>query len=173
MSGWECKGDCNSWSDHMKPCSALCKQGKKPPLYAVSRPAPLSDHSEPAAPLQIDFALLQMTDSELVLHLRGTGLLSSSACEELQRRGLFTGTALCLTSGETVPVNRTLPCCCHVNWRGPTTIPPHQAPPHALHRTAEEHARLRLGGTWMTEDERFLWELSRVDRTLRPFDWFC
>lgn len=36
MSGWECKGDCSSWSDHMKPCSVRCRQGKKPPpLYDV------------------------------------------------------------------------------------------------------------------------------------------
>lgn len=34
MSGWTCKGDCSSWADNMKPCSAFCKQGKTPqPLY--------------------------------------------------------------------------------------------------------------------------------------------
>lgn len=114
--------------------------------------------------------LAEMSDSELILALRGKGLLDRYACEELQRRRLFSGTALCLTSGETIPANRALTCCCHATWRGPTTIPPHQAPPHALHRSADSHARLQLGGKWMTEDERFLWELSRVDRTLRPFD---
>lgn len=92
------------------------------------------------------------TDRELVLSLRGTGLLGSRESEELRKRDLFSGTALCLTSGEPIRDGRTITCCGTV-WRGPVVIPPHQAPPAALHRSPESHARLQLGGPTTEEEE--------------------
>ena len=92
------------------------------------------------------------TDRELVLSLRGTGLLGSRESEELRKRGLFSGTALCLTSGEPIRDGRTITCCGTV-WRGPVVIPPHQAPPAALRRTPEEHNRLQFGGPATEEEE--------------------
>lgn len=92
------------------------------------------------------------SDQELVLALRGTGLLGNLESEELRKRGLFSGTALCLTSGETIRAGRVITCCGTV-WRGPVVILPHQAPPAALRRTPEEHDRLQFGGPTTEEEE--------------------
>ena len=96
--------------------------------------------------------LAKMTDRELVLLLRGTGLLGSCESDELRKRGLFTGTALCSYSSQIVRDGRALSCC-GKKWQGPVEIPPHQAPPAALHRSPDSHARLQVGGPTSDAEE--------------------